>query len=148
MAAIAADDARTVRRFPPALSLILVALALGAAVGPAAAQSLIWKRYMESATTAAAAGRRADAEGLLRAALREAEAPGSNPDALFATLRALGDLCWSAQRYADAEAAMVRMLAVQESIVGSSHPALAASLVRLARTYRMTVPRGLLFRRF
>jgi len=62
---IAADDARTVPLRPLALALAVLLLT-GAAAAPAAAQSLIWQRYLDAAIAAAEAGRLEDAEGLLR----------------------------------------------------------------------------------
>jgi tetratricopeptide (TPR) repeat protein len=87
-----------------------------------------WDGSTRAGLAARAAGRYAEAEDHLRAAVRLAEpAPGSGPR-LARSLTNLADLYLVLHRYEEAEPLLQRALGVEERRVGGGHPAVAAIL--------------------
>ncbi len=87
-----------------------------------------WEGYTRAGLEAHEAGRYADAETMLKAALRLAEASRSADRRLAGSLGNLVSLYLTLHRYDEAEPLILRALAVEERRVGAGHPAVAAVL--------------------
>ncbi len=80
-----------------------------------------WQKYRLDAERAASSGRTTDAEGLLFAALQEAEQfPGNDPR-LTVSLECLAEFYWNQQKYFQAEVLCRRILKIYESALGKDH---------------------------
>ncbi len=115
-----------------AAGLLLAAAPAAAAPAPAS-----WAAYTAAGLRAREAGRYADAEAMLVAALRLAEAGAPAGRRLATSLANLAELYAALHRYAEAEGLLRRAVAVEEQRVGPGHPAVANLLADYLVVLRM-----------
>ena len=101
-----------------------------------AAQETSWEKFMEAAGKAYQQADYAEAEKLLKAALKEAENFGPDDQRLATSLSNLAVLYKTQGKYAQAEPLYQRSLAIREKVLGSEHPDVGLSLNNLAELYR------------
>ena len=112
---------------------VLVCLVLWPAF--AEAQQEAWERHMRAAIEADQQGHYAKAITQMQAALRAAEAFGSDDPRLATSLNNLAALYRLQGRYAEAEPLYKRSLAIVEKALGPEHPHLAIGLDNLGQLY-------------
>ncbi len=94
-----------------------------------------WEGLIADGETAYQAGRYAEAEKPLLAALQEAEKFGEQDTRLATSLNNLAALYRAQGKYTKAEPLSQRALAIDEKALGPEHPSVATSLNNLAELY-------------
>lgn len=100
----------------------------------ACAQDL-WQQHMDAGQQAFQAGRYAEAEQSLLAALEEAEGFGPQDPRLMTSLNNLAGLYYAQGKYAQAEPLLKRALALHKERLGPEHVEVATALQNLALLY-------------
>src|SRR5712692_2428468 len=111
--------------------LLLGGLVLACWCGSAVGQATPWERYTDAGQEAYRRGHYAEAEKLLRTALKEAEELGENDLRLAKSLNNLGLVYHTESKYAEAEPLFKRGLAILEKVLGPDHPDVAQVLNNL-----------------
>src|SRR5713101_1479608 len=112
-----------------------VILAFG--LGLASAQELEWTDAMKAAQRAFEESRYADAERLLRTAVKEAEKFGQEDRRLATSLSSLGTVLYSQGKYAESQRLYLQAVAILEKTLGPGHLRVADSLTGFAGIYNM-----------
>ena len=102
-----------------------------------AAQETSWEKYNEAARRAYQQADYAEAEKLLKAALKEAENFGEQDPRLATSLGSLAELYGAQGKYTEAEPLYQRALAIAEKALGPEQPTVAAGVGSLAELYRV-----------
>ena len=112
------------------------ALSLAGILNAAAVPEAAWRKNCDGARQAFQQGKYAEAEKLLLAAARQAEAFGPRDPRLAATLNLLGDTYLKQDKLAPSGLVLRRALAIREKALGEADPVVAQSLTLLASVYR------------
>ena len=99
------------------------------------AQDARWQSHMDAAVEAYVEGDYADARERFEAAVKAAEAFGSEDPRLATSLNGLAEVYRTQGRYAEAEPLHERALAIREKALRPDHPAIIQSLNNLAGVY-------------